>query len=247
MREEAEENNLSGKVRIERWRRWHTCSLCEQEYHGVVRCALGWACWKTYLGRPETDPARNSAMNHLVNGLNASGHYEDALSVQEAALSMKRRLGASEKSMLVTQGNLSITYEHLGRTDDSLRMKKAVYAGHVRLFGDLHEKTFDSALNLSIALVRADEASEAMSFTRRLLPLARRALGADHGVCLRFAHAYVHSVMNCAAASRDELIFAEKLIADTVRRLRRVFGIAHPNTARAERDLVMLRERLARL
>ena len=34
------------------WDRWHECGLCEQEYHGVVACALGWACWKTYVGRP---------------------------------------------------------------------------------------------------------------------------------------------------------------------------------------------------
>ena len=40
---------------MKRWTRWFTCSLCEQDYHGVVRCALGWACWKTYVGRPETD------------------------------------------------------------------------------------------------------------------------------------------------------------------------------------------------
>ena len=53
--EEAEENNLDYKVKDERWRRWDTCSLCEQKYHGVVRCALGWACWKTYLGRPENE------------------------------------------------------------------------------------------------------------------------------------------------------------------------------------------------
>ena len=26
--------------------------VCEQEHHGVVG-ALEWACWKTYLGRPE--------------------------------------------------------------------------------------------------------------------------------------------------------------------------------------------------
>ena len=25
------------------WDRWHTCGLCEQPYHGVVACALGWA------------------------------------------------------------------------------------------------------------------------------------------------------------------------------------------------------------
>ena len=46
---EAEENNLDLKVLNARWNRWHTCSLCEQMYHGVVRCALGWACWKTYV------------------------------------------------------------------------------------------------------------------------------------------------------------------------------------------------------
>jgi hypothetical protein len=41
------------KVIDERWARWYSCSLCEQRYHGVVCCALGWACWKTYVGRPE--------------------------------------------------------------------------------------------------------------------------------------------------------------------------------------------------
>ena len=52
---EAEENNLDHKVRTERFRRWDTCSLCEQDYHGAVGCALGWACWKTYVSRPETE------------------------------------------------------------------------------------------------------------------------------------------------------------------------------------------------
>ena len=52
---------MDWKVIQERWRRWHTCSLCEQKYHGVVRCALGWACWKTYLGRPETDVHKDPA------------------------------------------------------------------------------------------------------------------------------------------------------------------------------------------
>ena len=48
---EAEEDKLGDKVWNESWRRWYVCSLCEHEYHGVVRCALSWACWKTYLGR----------------------------------------------------------------------------------------------------------------------------------------------------------------------------------------------------
>ena len=72
--DEAEENNLGDKVRIERWSRWEKCSLCEQGYHGVVRCALGWACWKTYVGRPEADELRSFAMNVLGGGLYETGN-----------------------------------------------------------------------------------------------------------------------------------------------------------------------------
>ncbi len=79
---EAEENNLTDKVN-ERWQRWLTCSLCEQEYHGLVGCALGWACWKTYAGRPEEDMARRFAMSVLGNGLSDAKHHKDALSVRD--------------------------------------------------------------------------------------------------------------------------------------------------------------------
>ena len=52
---EAEENNLGLEALNARWLWWSTCSLCEQDYHSVVACALGWACWKTYVGRPEAN------------------------------------------------------------------------------------------------------------------------------------------------------------------------------------------------
>ena len=84
-----------------------------------------------------------------------------------------------------------------------------------------------------------------MTFSRPLLPLTRRVLGANDDTTLRLAHSYAYAVMNYAAASRDELVFAEKLLEDTVRRLRRVFGISHPSTARAEGDLARIRRLLA--
>ena len=112
---EAEENNLGDKVVNERFERWCACSLCEQQYHGVVQCALGWAYWKTYVGRPEEDQRRNLAMSLLGNGLSAAKHHEDALSVQDAQLSTLRRLGGSEANMLTVQGNLGSTHQKLGR------------------------------------------------------------------------------------------------------------------------------------
>jgi len=81
---EAEENNLGQKTVLERWQKWESCRLCEQRYHSVVLCALGWACWKTYVGRPEMDGVRGLAMNLLGNGLHEAGSFEDALSVKEA-------------------------------------------------------------------------------------------------------------------------------------------------------------------
>ena len=118
--DEGEENNL---VLNTRWLRWTTCSLCEQEYHGVVRCALGWVCWKTYVGRPEVDALRGLAMNVLGNGLYAEAHHEDELSVREAQLSMLRRVGASEERMLVAQSNIAGTFRLLGRLEQALRMR----------------------------------------------------------------------------------------------------------------------------
>ena len=68
-----------------------------------------------------------------------------------------------------------------------------------------------------------------------------------HDIYLRLAHNYACGVTDCADSSRDGLIFAEKLLDDTVRRFRRVFGVSHPGTVRADRDLVRLRRRLAAL
>ena len=123
---EAEENNLGIKYDA-RWRRWDMCSLCEQQYHGVVRCALGWACWKTYLGRAEADQARFMAMTELGNGLLAAKQFAAALPVKEAELSMMRRLGASHHNILIAQGNLANTYAGLGRWDESRGVRRDIY------------------------------------------------------------------------------------------------------------------------
>ena len=84
--DEAEENNLGYKAMVKRFERWHTCSLCEQHYHSVVACALGWACWKAYVGRPEADNCRMNAMNQLGSGLFDAQLYVDASSVRETEL-----------------------------------------------------------------------------------------------------------------------------------------------------------------
>ena len=97
---EAEEKNLGDKAFDARWLRWDTCGLCEQEYHGAVERALGWACWKTYVGRPEADQARRNAMQVLGQALYRVDQAKDALAVFEAELTRNGGLRTSTVMMM---------------------------------------------------------------------------------------------------------------------------------------------------
>ena len=87
---------------------------------GVVSCALGWACWTTYVGWPGDGCGSGYAMGLLGNALHYAGRNEDALTVKEAQLSMLRRLGDSENNILACQGNLANTRISSGRHERGL-------------------------------------------------------------------------------------------------------------------------------
>ena len=159
------------------WNRWASCSLCEREYHGIVKCALGWACWKTYVGRPEADWARRAAMSVLGNGLDAVGHNADALVVQEAELAMKRRFGVSENAILNTQNNIANTYQSLGQSEQALQLKQDVYSGMLKLKGEESRNTILAANNYANGLLTLERYAEAKSLLRKMIPLARSVLG----------------------------------------------------------------------
>ena len=217
--------------------RWHTCRQCEQKYHGVVACALGWACWKTYVGRPETDWARILAMSVLGNGLFSANHDEDALSVQEAELAMKLRLGVSEASLLTAKANLANTYQLLGRREEASKMDRDIYCGRAKLNGEEHEETLQAASNYTNSLVNLKRFEEAKSVLRKTLPVARRALGENDETTLRMRWFYAEALREDPSATLDDLREAVTTLEETERIARRVFGAAHPTTVHIEGDL----------
>ena len=234
---EAEENNLGLKAFNERFARWYRCGLCEQRYHGVVCCALSWACWKTYLGRPERNRVQLSAMSVLGNGLDDAEHFEDALSVQEADLAMRRRLGVSEHNILITQNNIATTNFKLGRHEEALRIEQDVYSGWLKLEGREHQKTLTAANNYADTLVNLKRFEEAKSLMLKMIPVARRALGKGHRLTLKMRLNYAQTLFADTAATLDELHEAVSTLEDSERIARRVFGGAHPLTVDIEREL----------
>jgi hypothetical protein len=236
--EEAEENNLIGTKRFyEKWARWFTCSLCEQKYHGVVRCALGWACWKTYLGRPETDMARGMAMNLLGNGLTYADLHEDALTVKEAELSTLRRLGADEDELLVVQGNLANTYQLLHRYDEALPMRREVYSGFVQLYGEEHGESLREAFNYVTLLNVLNSFEEAKSLMRKTIPKARRIFGENGIDTLKMRVVYAQLLYKDDGGTLDDLREAVTMLEGTERTARRVLGGTHPLVVDTERSL----------
>ena len=247
--DEAEENRLGVEALDERWHRWFTCSLCEQKYHSVVRCALGWACWKTYVGRPETDWNRNPAMNLLGNGLDEVNQYEDALVVYEAELATSRRLGTiPEHNMLVSQGNLAIAYENTGRLESAIQMKRDVYFGTLKLYGEENGETLRTANNYVDSLLKQGRFEEGKALLRKMIPVARRVLGERHEHTLNMRWIYARALYADPAATLDDLREGMTLLEETERTARRVLGSAHPftesveKTSRKSREVLSARE-----
>ena len=241
---EAEENNLGLKAKNERWRQWYSCSLCEQKYHGVVRCALGWVCWKTYVWRGEGDALWRMAMNLLGLGLYEASRFEEAVAVRETEFSMERRLNRSEKSILVVQGNLAGTYHMLGRLEQASSMYRDVYAGMVRLYGEEQEETLRAAYNYALSLNALLHFKEAKSLLRKMTPVAQRVLGENIETTLRMKWTYAQSLYKDPDATLDDVREAVETLEDADRIARRVLGGAHPITARMEGTLQKARANL---
>ncbi len=237
--EEAEENNLGVDVWNERFGQWITCSLCEHKYHGVVRCALGWACWKTYVGRPETDQVRCLAMNLLGLGLTDANHHEAALSVMEALLDAERRslegLFGGE-CILPTQANIARCYMALGRLEETVAIEREVYARSIYVLGPVHEGTLTTALNLISSLVELGRHAEAKALGHEHIPQCRRALGSNHKLTLSLRLNFAEALFTDPTASRADVLQAVAILEDVTRGLRRVLG-NHPDTTEALRLL----------
>ena len=241
---EARENNLGLKALDERWARWHTCSLCKQRYHGFVNCALGWACWKTYLGRPEENRDRIDAMTGLGNGLSEARQYEDALSVKEAMLSSLQRLNASEDIILRTKMNVAITYTILHRDKSAIKLHREAYVGFKRLHGVSHQCTINAAQNLVNALGKSGDFAAAKALLREQIPYMRQ-LGPDSSRTLQLRLLLAMCLNEDNNATRGDIEESVTILEDVDRRARRVLGGNHPLAAQVHGALERSRRRLA--
>ena len=196
------------------------------------------------MGRPERDAFRIMAMQTLGSGLSAAEHDADSLSVNEALLSIFQRIGASEDSILVVQGNMACTYHYLGRFEETMRIRRELYSRTLKLKGREHRDTLVEARNLATALNELKLFKEAKTLMRKWIPVARRVLGEDNEFTLKTRWNYAQSLYGDNGATLDDLREAVATLEEIARISRRVLGNSHPVTGGIEGSLKRSRSTL---
>ena len=199
------------------WNDWYICRLCEQQYHGVVACALGWACWKTYVDRPENDETRKCAMYQLGNGLMNNKQYADAVSIYETCAAPNDKTAS---------GNLASCYSNLGRHKDALRVKRKSYYQILEQYDDQHPIILTEAYGFALILTQLERWSEA----KNILGEHRRRQWRDAIESLQVEYYYAYCLVYDDAATLKDLSEAKMIMEEVPPAAERLLGTTHPKT-----------------
>ena len=242
------DDELSNEGAGSKWRRWDECRLCKTAFHGDVSHALGWACWKTYLCRPETDLVRLDALKILAEGMMQSHDYESALHVFQNLLAINKKSFPHAVPPDGLLGVIATCYAHLGQYEKVVDMRRDALETIVDMRGAEDPLSLESTLDLACALGMCAERtgkphlfSEARSLARETLPVAERVLGPEGGTTLRLTENCAQLVFADKSSSQDDRRAAISSMEGVVRTRRRVYGAAHPTTKDAETTLLSLR------
>ena len=139
--------------------------------------------------------------------------------------------------MLISQGNLALTYKSLGRLEPALQINRDVFLGFLKLYGEEHSETLREADNYALLLLRLKRFGEASKLLRKLTPVARRFLGEGNETTLKMRWSYAETLYKDDGATLEDVREAVTTFEDTVGIARRTFGGAHPITAGVEVEL----------
>ena len=126
-------------------------------------------------------------------------------------------------------------------------MKRDVYARSSTLHGNASDDTLVNAANLACSLIEARAFDEVIPFLREQVLVANQAFGPDHVHALDLATRLSEALRCNPDATRADLRECESLVANVLKRRRRVLGPAHPHTKISEGALPLVRNYLKSL
>ena len=229
----AVEDDMSREDPHERWSRWNTCRLCHQPMRGKVKCALGWACWKTYAGEYNSHNGQCSlnvvqALTGCGLGLRDAGKHTEALAVFQTVLEGSKHAALAHTAhahfILVAETNLASSFEDLGRHKESLAIRRGLIERTKACHGATSDDTFIDALNLANSLLELKKFDEVKALLPEYVASACATNGPDHRLTLKLRFTLCRARGLVHDGSFEEVVESDKELADIDRRVRRIFG-----------------------
>ena len=228
---------------VEASTKWYKCSLCKQDYHGVVGCAVSWAGWATYM---DQSPYSLVALENLGVGQMKIGKHEEALNVFRAMQAMYVSRGLDP---VYANDNVAICLRELGRLDEALELTREYYTAMKKSKGAGHYDTLRAVNNLADLCRKSrtpNGLSNACMLLRFHIPIATSNFGPEHPLTMRMRENLVRSIMAKSTwlpekSSKGDLFEAQTIIEDLVPMIQRVYGADHPLTREVmETEFVLL-------
>jgi len=235
-------------TREDGFKRWFSCDMCHQDFHGTVSLALASACWNTYVRWAEGDYKRLRALGNLGGALHQMELLDEAeLAIEKTLALFLRHHPRDNGALLSGMGNLANMRSQRGRHQEALGLRRLVYQGYSESF-PAALGTFQAASNLGVALCQMLQFDEARNLLRGQLAAARKALGPNHEIVLMLAGNLAVALSDSrsdAVREPTHLMEAEGLLEGAIRTARRVLGAEHPHTRLLQRQLSQVQSMLA--
>jgi tetratricopeptide (TPR) repeat protein len=165
-------------------------------------------------------------MAHLAVYYDKAGRHDEAIKIQEEALSLLRKAnGPEDSNTLPAMGNLAVMYIHAGRKQESLKLTEEALPLFRKVDGPEKPNTLVMMQNLAGAYNSFARYAESLKLMEEALPLFRKVFGMQDW---RTLHAMRGMAFFYACAGHNEQ--ALKLSEELLPLARSVLGPADPET-----------------
>ena len=172
-------------------------------------------------------PDTLDAMHELAINLSKLGRYEEALTLNEKVLSLRKEIfGDKHPDTINAMESLAAILDDLGRFDEALTLQEKVLATRKEIFGDKHPDTINAMQNLAMTLEDLGRLDEALTLNEKVLNLYKEILGYDEHPDALAAMNNLSITLSKLGRYEEALTLDEKVLATR----KEILGDEHPDT-----------------
>ena len=136
----------------------------------------------------ENDSTVLSDRDRLSQCLRVLGDYEGAVELDEATLSLRKRIHIYAPETIATQHNLAENLNSLGQHERAIPLYQSALSARERTLGPRHSLTLQTKHNFALSLFRAGQIREASMINEQVLKVREKYLAADNSDLVSSIH-----------------------------------------------------------